>query len=81
MLTDYAIYFCLLWMSNFSIFHFIPRGKKKKKDLFPQTFNIAQHLPPPHSTHRAKLILEISVGLPRFVSDHCTREFRFPSDP
>lgn len=32
MLTDYTIYFCLLWMSKFSICHFIPG---EKKDLFP----------------------------------------------
>lgn len=28
MLTDYTIYFCLLWMSKFSIFHFIPGETK-----------------------------------------------------
>lgn len=61
MLTDYTIYFCFLWVSKFSIFHFIPG---EKKDLFPQTFSISQHLPSLHSIHSAKLIPEISVGIP-----------------
>lgn len=64
MLTDYTIYFCPIcfrWAnSQYSI---LSQGKKKK-DLFSQTFSISQHLPSLHSIHGAKLIPEISAGLP-----------------